>query len=498
MYTCCPHCQTCFRITKAQLDVAQGKVRCGHCKQVFNGKQHLREELPGKQDRTAVSDRSTTPVTPEATPPKSDDAAAKATDIDFDLFDLSSIPASHPEDEAWLEDADESTDDLDSDAWLEEDTFDEEEDDVTANLDEPYEEADEVYEEPDEVEEEDEIFSDTEAEAKVEPKEETTETPFPSRYAYVDPEDQVGEQQDIEKFIEEMNAQLAEVVEQPIDIQAFESGVDVDLSAAPEVVPDKTDNIIPTKEKEPEQPVASTTDDEFKQAFLDNLDSTLALQPSPPPPAEPPAPKPEAQPVSEPPAAHVPPATPQPTVKPKSKTKSEAIPFRLRESLAVKAKPQRPILLVLGILGILLFSASLFVQLAVFRSSQLLDRFPTLQPLVERICTSLPCRYSGPRDLSQIKLVNRDIRLHPKVKNALLISATFINRAPFKQPYPDITISLSDLSGSLVAQRRFTPAEYLGRLNSPFLLMPSGKPVQIALEVVDPGKDAVNFEFTFQ
>jgi hypothetical protein len=170
----------------------------------------------------------------------------------------------------------------------------------------------------------------------------------------------------------------------------------------------------------------------------------------------------------------------------------------LRESLAVKAKPQRPILLVLGILGILLFSASLFVQLAVFRSSQLLDRFPTLQPLVERICTSLPCRYSGPRDLSQIKLVNRDIRLHPKVKNALLISATFINRAPFKQPYPDITISLSDLSGSLVAQRRFTPAEYLGRLNSPFLLMPSGKPVQIALEVVDPGKDAVNFEFTFQ
>jgi len=35
-------------------------------------------------------------------------------------------------------------------------------------------------------------------------------------------------------------------------------------------------------------------------------------------------------------------------------------------------------------------------------------------------------------------------------------------------------------------------------LNSPFLLMSPGKPVQIALEVVDPGKDAVNFEFTFQ
>ncbi|MDX1824225.1 MAG: DUF3426 domain-containing protein [Thiohalomonadales bacterium] len=498
MYTCCPHCQTCFRITKAQLDVAQGKVRCGHCKQVFNGKQHLREELPGKQNKPDVSDTSTTPVSPEVTPSKSDVAPAKATDIDFDLFDLSSIPASHPEDEAWLEDADESTDNLDSDAWLEEDTFDEEEDDVTANLDEPYEEPDEIYEEPEEVEEEDDVFSDIEAEPKVEPKEETTETPLSSRYAYFDPEDQVGEQQDIEKFIEEMNAQLAEVVEKPIDIQAFESDVDVDLSTAREAVPDKTDNIIEPEEKAPEQPVASTTDDEFKQAFLDNLDSTLALQPSPPPPAESPPLKPEIKPVSKPPAAHVPPATARPTVKPESKTKSEAVPFRLRDSLAVKTKPHRPLWLVLGITGILFFSASLFVQLAFFRSSQLLDRFPTLQPLVERICTTLPCRYSGPRDISQIKLVNRDIRVHPKVKNALLISATFINRAPFKQPYPDITISLSDLSGALVAQRRFTPAEYLGRLNSPFLLMPSGKPVQIALEVVDPGKDAVNFEFTFQ
>jgi hypothetical protein len=118
--------------------------------------------------------------------------------------------------------------------------------------------------------------------------------------------------------------------------------------------------------------------------------------------------------------------------------------------------------------------------------------------MVEKFCNKVPCIYSGPRDVSQIKLVSRDIRLHPKVDNALLISATFINRAAFKQPYPDITVTLSDLSGALVAQRRFKPAEYLGRLNSPFLLMPSGKPVQIALEVVDPGKDAVNFEFTFQ
>ncbi len=497
MYTCCPHCQTCFRITKAQLDVAQGKVRCGHCKQVFNGKQHLRDELPGQQDKPAASDSSPPPVTPETAPDTAEAPQSRATDIDFDLFDLSTIPASHPEDEAWLKDTDESTDDLDSDAWLEEETFDDEEDDVTANLDEPYEEIDELFEEPDEEQDEEDIYADIEAETAAEPKQEAPETPSPSRYAYVDPEDQRGQQQDIEKFIEEMNAQLAEVVEQPIDIHAFESDVDVDLSAVPA---QDTEQAAPAKENAPEPPVASTTDDEFKQAFLDNLDSTLALQPTPSPATESAAVKPQAKPEpasSFPPVSVPPPAAREPE-KVRREEKSEAIPLRLRDSLAVEAKPRRPLWLALGILGMLVFSAALLVQLAFFRSSQLLDRFPGLQPYVERICTTLPCRYSGPRDVSQIKLVNRDIRVHPKVNNALLISATFINRAPFKQPYPDITISLSDLSGALVAQRRFTPAEYLGRLNSPFLLMPSSKPVQIALEVVDPGKDAVNFEFTFQ
>jgi predicted Zn finger-like uncharacterized protein len=501
MYTCCPHCQTCFRISKAQLDVAQGKVRCGHCKQVFNGKQHLREELPGQQAKPVAPGATPTPtpvapVTPEPTSSKPEEDFGKASDIDFDLFDLSTIPASHPEDEAWLKETEEGTeehDELESDDWLEEDEFEEE--DVTANLDEPYEEIDETYDEIFEEEEpEDEVYPDIKTEA-VEPE---PDSETPSRYAYVDPEELRGEQQDIEKFIEEMNAQLAEAVEKPINIKSFESAedvdftVDVDLSAEPE------EALLPEKEK-PGQPAASTTDDAFKQAFLENLDSTLAIEPTSAEPAEPPLelqPKPEKKPEPQP-ENHISGAVKRAGGF-RGHGKSEEIPLRLRDSLAVEVKPHRPFMLILGVVAILLFSATLFIQLAYFRSSQLLDRFPALQPLVERVCTTLPCHYSGPRDVSQIKLVNRDIRIHPKVNNALLISATFINRATFKQPYPDITITLSDLSGAMVAQRRFTPAEYLGRLNSPFLLMPSNKPVQIALEVVDPGKDAVNFEFTFQ
>ena len=72
-----------------------------------------------------------------------------------------------------------------------------------------------------------------------------------------------------------------------------------------------------------------------------------------------------------------------------------------------------------------------------------------------------------------------------------------INNADFSQPYPDIHIRLSDISGNVIAERIFNAKTYMGKLSNPFLLMKSKTPVHINFEVVDPGKDAVNFEFTF-
>ena len=504
MFTCCPHCQTCFRITKAQLDVAQGKVRCGHCKEVFNGKQHLRESLAASEPETSPPAAPVTEPTPSAippTPPEAEKDSSKSAAVDFDMFDLSSIPASESEAKDWFEDeeADKPTNDLivvESDEWLDEA---DEDDDVTLNLD-----MNEYEYEPEDDEDEEE----TSADADPEILPDKADNNAPSRYEYIE-EEIPQEQQDIDQFIAEVNAQLSEAIEEPGKDELFKKAepfksvidMDADVRLEPEV------------EESKELP-SSRTDDEFKQAFLANLDSGLELEleptspepmpeaipePAPSEPIFPAAPKPaktEARPEMEA-LDDILTTAKQPTTRPRP-PKTDEIPFHLRDSLLVEEKKRSPIKLILAVLAILVFSIVLFGQLAYFRNSQLVDKVPALQPMVEKFCNTVPCIYSGPRDVSQFKLVSRDVRLHPKVDNALLISAAFINRAAFKQPYPDITITLSDLSGAMVAQRQFKPAEYLGQLNSPFLLMPSGKPVQIALEVVDPGKDAVNFEFTFQ
>ena len=174
------------------------------------------------------------------------------------------------------------------------------------------------------------------------------------------------------------------------------------------------------------------------------------------------------------------------------------IPFQLRNDLEHLQTPsQRRIHPFVKFTFIIILFALSFSQLAYFRAHELVNLIPSSQPLLEQFCETVGCHYSGPRDTKQIQLINRDVRLHPKTKKALLISAAMVNNAHFAQPYPDIHIRLSDISGNVVAERIFNAKTYMGKLSNPFLLMKSKTPVHINFEVVDPGKDAINFEFTF-
>lgn len=174
------------------------------------------------------------------------------------------------------------------------------------------------------------------------------------------------------------------------------------------------------------------------------------------------------------------------------------IPKALRRNFENFEPPMRPIWQTMGMIALLvILGVGFLFQLIFFRSYELANRLPALLPVLTSICSSLPCRYSGSIDVSKIELLNRDVRSHPTQKNALLISAAFINHASFDQPYPTIAVKLADLSGNIVATRHFKPEEYLDKIYSKFLLMESGTPIHITLAVLDPGDDAINFEFSF-
>jgi predicted Zn finger-like uncharacterized protein len=120
-----------------------------------------------------------------------------------------------------------------------------------------------------------------------------------------------------------------------------------------------------------------------------------------------------------------------------------------------------------------------------------------LRPTMERFCAVLHCGLPLRADLKQIGIVERDVRKHPTVEDALLINVAIENRAEFVQPYPLFEVRFTDKAGSAVAMRRFKPAEYLGKGVDPASGMSPQSTAQVLLEVLDPGTEAVSFQFGF-
>lgn len=148
-----------------------------------------------------------------------------------------------------------------------------------------------------------------------------------------------------------------------------------------------------------------------------------------------------------------------------------------------------------GVASFLLMLVFLF-QTVYFKHDQL-AQVSQFRPWIERFCRHMNCSVALQFNAKKLELLGQDIRTHPKVKGALMVSTTIINNAPHTQAYPGLQITFSDLNGQKVAMRRFLPNEYLPKKSKIEKGMPSETPIQVEIELMDPGSKAVNFEFEF-
>jgi len=94
--TQCPHCQTTFRVVHDQLKLRAGLVRCGHCKEIFNGIEHLLpppDVEPAEKTSLAVEPVAFEPVVVPAVATESivaQTAEEPSLAADADSFDLRS------------------------------------------------------------------------------------------------------------------------------------------------------------------------------------------------------------------------------------------------------------------------------------------------------------------------------------------------------------------------------------------------------------------------
>lgn len=126
-----------------------------------------------------------------------------------------------------------------------------------------------------------------------------------------------------------------------------------------------------------------------------------------------------------------------------------------------------------------------------------LSRRDEYRPWLERICPPIGCELPPKVDINQIRSSNLVVRGHPEFTGALVVDAIIYNRAPFAQPFPLLEVRFADLSGQTLASRMFKPGEYLSGELAGQREMPSQIPIHIALDILDPGAQAVNYSLSF-
>jgi predicted Zn finger-like uncharacterized protein len=95
MLTRCPHCQTAFRVTSAQLKVRQGQVRCGTCSGVFDAFESLSDE----QVVVVPAPEPLSPESPFPEPPAVQLAEAVAESEEASVAETPQVESAEPEPE---------------------------------------------------------------------------------------------------------------------------------------------------------------------------------------------------------------------------------------------------------------------------------------------------------------------------------------------------------------------------------------------------------------
>jgi predicted Zn finger-like uncharacterized protein len=126
-----------------------------------------------------------------------------------------------------------------------------------------------------------------------------------------------------------------------------------------------------------------------------------------------------------------------------------------------------------------------------------LARDKQYRPLFAQACSWLNCTLPALHDVTRIRSSNLIVRSHPSTNNALIIDTIITNRADFHQPFPLMTLTFTNLAGEVIAGRQFKPKDYLAGEMLGSKIMPAKQPIHIALEIVDPGQEALNYQLQF-
>lgn len=526
LLTKCPHCSTTFRLTQAQLDIAGGAVRCGACYQVFHAAEHIVKTSVVEEHRQ---------ITKEPDPVE-------------EAFDVKSEEGMDPYDSSDIEALDKSNDDafneayqesIDKESKLEDFGYKEKPKKADKNdeswAEELLKELGDDEEEPELIEDNNEEDSDEEDSPSIvsgdnafslddEPKKTSKKKPAKGQelsdtfmnlgnFAGDDPfaiseieEDEFGEsdrESVDESWAKAMLDELEEdekpkkPVKSELSILMDEEEEPVDNSpfASKELSKDKDEIKQRAKERSQKEKQLSKQSKKADALRTDETEDFFKLLEDDTKPSanEPDMNLDDLDQLNE--DVELEDITPENLFADSDAVINQQIQLSELEYAKEEARSGVGKTLLMLIVSVILITG-LGAQYVYFHFDQA-SRNPTIRPWAEKFCATVGCNLVSQSDVSQIIGTNLVVRSHPYEKNALVIDVIIKNRATFPQPYPQVQLSFEDINGNPVASRRFKPQEYIKDQQIDLNSMPSNVPIHLTLEIVDPGRDAVNYQLHF-
>lgn len=149
-----------------------------------------------------------------------------------------------------------------------------------------------------------------------------------------------------------------------------------------------------------------------------------------------------------------------------------------------------------GVLGLALLAQLAWLQRDALAASA------ALRPLLASACDAVGCALPPWREPSAFVLLSRDVIAPPDRPGVLRVQASFRNDARWAQPWPALSLRLTDVDGRSLGARQFLPDDYLppgaAQLASPTALIAPGQAQQIAFDITEPSPGVVGFDFRFE
>lgn len=114
----------------------------------------------------------------------------------------------------------------------------------------------------------------------------------------------------------------------------------------------------------------------------------------------------------------------------------------------------------MALAAIVLLAAALGQAAYAFRD-QLAARFPQTKPALATLCELTGCQISLPAQIEKVAIESNELQAHANNKNLFTLSLLLHNRSAIAQAWPHVELTLNDKNGMPLVRRALAPRDYL-------------------------------------